>query len=183
MDWKIADMLSKSFVSRLYETLKLRSSLLSITEQRQVKQPMLLYMSSGFNEYLVWLADDRVDFTIALSMVSSFRIQAVRATSPASLPPAAADRRPEYRVASTGDQRTHIEHRSQPAAATPDTSLAPTRTAVSVEGRHADQSGDPIAVERTKFRQLCQKRQGELLSHTGHRAQQVVPLTPYETAT
>ena len=28
-----------------------------------VKQPMLLYMSSGFNEYLVWLADDRVDFT------------------------------------------------------------------------------------------------------------------------
>ena len=27
------------------------------------EQPMLLYMSSGFNEYLVWLADDRVDFT------------------------------------------------------------------------------------------------------------------------
>ena len=25
--------------------------------------PMLLYISSGFNEYLVWLADDRVDFT------------------------------------------------------------------------------------------------------------------------
>ena len=24
---------------------------------------MLLYMSSGFNEYLVWLADDRVDFS------------------------------------------------------------------------------------------------------------------------
>ena len=65
----------------------------------------------------------------------------------------------EYRVASTGDQRTHVEHCSQPGSAAPHAALAPTRTAVPVEGCHAAQSGDPLAVESTQLRQVCQKRQ------------------------
>ena len=65
----------------------------------------------------------------------------------------------EHRIVSTGDQRTHVEHRSQPGSAAPDTAFAPAGPAVPVERCHADQSGDPLAVESTQLREVCQKRQ------------------------
>ena len=50
----------------------------------------------------------------------------------------------EHRIVSTGDEYAHVEHCAQPGSSTPDTAFAPTGTAVSVERRHADQSGDPL---------------------------------------
>ena len=54
---------------------------------------------------------------------------------------------------------------------------------VPVEGSHSHQGGDLAPVQGAKLRQMGQKGEGELLSHTGDGAQEVVLLSPHGTLT
>ena len=81
---------------------------------------------------------------------------------------------------------TKINHfyngRSHSRSTAPDGSAAPHGPAVPVDGRHADQSRDLLAVQRAQFGQVRQERQRELFTHAGDRTQQIVLLSPYRAS-
>ena len=58
--------------------------------------------------------------------------------------------------------------------------FAPHGAAVAVEGSHAHQCGDLTTVQGAQLGQVGQQREGELLTHAGNGAQEVVllPATP-----
>ena len=62
-------------------------------------------------------------------------------------------------VEATGCQCAHLQGGADAGSSAPDAALASTGTAVSVERRHTDQRGDPLAAESAQLRQVCQKRQ------------------------
>ena len=53
--------------------------------------------------------------------------------------------------------------------------------AATVEGSHAHQCGDLTTVKGAQLGQVGQQREGELLTHAGNGAQEVVLLPPHRT--
>ena len=86
-------------------------------------------------------------------------------------------------VEAAGYQRSHVQGGSDPGASTPDGAFAPQRAAVPVEGSHTHQGGDLPAVQRAQLRQVGQEGEGELFSHAGDGAQEVILLPSYGTLT
>jgi hypothetical protein len=65
-----------------------------------------------------------------------------------------------------------------PLPATPYTTAAAHISTVAVKWCQAGQSGDLLAVEHAKFRQLGEQSTREHLADAGHRTQQLVALAP-----
>ena len=68
-------------------------------------------------------------------------------------------------IEAAGCQRSHVQGGTNPGAPTPYGTFTPQRTAVPVEGSHSHQGGDLPTIQRTQFRQVGQKGEGELLPH------------------
>ena len=85
------------------------------------------------------------------------------------------------RVVAAGHQRSHIEDGPHPGASAPDGAFATQGATVPVEGSHAHQGGDLLAVEGAQFGQVGQQSEGELLPHAGNGAQEIILLSPHGT--
>ena len=85
------------------------------------------------------------------------------------------------RIEAAGYQRSHIQGGAHSGTSTPDAAPSSHLAAVPVEGSHSHQGGYLSAVERAQLKQVSQKGVGELLTHTGNAAQQVVLLSPQRT--
>ena len=90
---------------------------------------------------------------------------------------------PDDGIESAGGQRSHVQDGSDPGVSIPDGAFATHGAAVPVEGSHSHQGGDLAPVQGAKLRQMGQKGEGELLSHAGNGAQEVVLLSPHGTLT
>ena len=80
-------------------------------------------------------------------------------------------------------QRSHVQDSAYAGASAPDGTFSPQGAAVPVEGSHPYQGGDLPAVQGPQLRQMGQEGEGELFSHAGDGAQEVILLSPYGTLT
>src|SRR5215207_5053987 len=63
-------------------------------------------------------------------------------------------------IETRGGEGGHIEHTADAGAATEDMAHPSLRTAVAIEGRHADELTDTLAIERAQLRQVSQQGKG-----------------------
>ena len=78
-------------------------------------------------------------------------------------------------------QRPHVKGAPHSGAPAPDSAFASQDATVPVEGSHAHQGGDLPAVQGAQLRQVGHQSEGELLSHAGNGAQEIIPLPPHGT--
>src|SRR5574342_400416 len=81
-------------------------------------------------------------------------------------------------VASSGDQRRHVQSAAHRSSATPNGAPTLEQAAITVEGSQANQSRDLLAVECAKFRQLGEQRTAGHWAYTGGGSEQLFVLLP-----
>ena len=88
----------------------------------------------------------------------------------------------DHRIAPDRRHGGHVQDGSDVAPPPADPAAPSPGAAITIQRRHADQSGDRAAVERTQFRQLGQQRPADNGADARHALQQVIVLAPEGTA-
>ena len=77
----------------------------------------------------------------------------------------------DERIAASGGQGRHVKHASNRRASAPDATTAMELTTITIERRHADQSGDLLAIEASQFGQIHEQARDGHRTDAGHRFQ------------
>ena len=86
---------------------------------------------------------------------------------------------PDDRVPARRYQGRHVQGRADGRSTAPDGPVPAPPPAVAIEGRHAHQRGNLLAIEQAQLRQFGQHRAAHHRPNAGHTLQQIFPRLPH----